>query len=76
MPTDTHEPAGRPTQAGFWRTRTGVAFGIFAVALAAYLLFSHTAHVFQWLPFGLILLCPLMHVFMHGGHNHGGGGKQ
>ena len=74
MSQHSHEPAAAATTAGFWRSRTGVVFIIFAVAVAAYLLFSHTAHVFQWLPFGLILLCPLMHIFMHGGHGgHGGG---
>jgi hypothetical protein len=75
MPQHSHGPAGQPTAESFWRTRTGLAFSIFAVAVAGYLLFSHTAHVLQWLPFGLILLCPLMHIFMHGGHGgHGGGG--
>ncbi len=78
MSQHSHEPAGQVTRAGFWRSRTGLTFIVFAVAVAAYLLFSHTAHVFQWLPFGLILLCPLMHIFMHGGHGgHGGdAGKQ
>jgi hypothetical protein len=29
-----------------------------------------------WLPFAIFLLCPLMHLFMHGGHGgHGGGGE-
>jgi hypothetical protein len=25
-------------------------------------------HVLQWLPFSIILLCPLMHFVMHRGH--------
>ena len=28
----------------------------------------HTAHVLGLLPFAVILLCPLLHMFMHGGH--------
>ncbi|HVL77325.1 MAG TPA: DUF2933 domain-containing protein [Noviherbaspirillum sp.] len=32
---------------------------------------EHKAHVIEWLPYALVLLCPLMHLFMHGGHgNH------
>lgn len=51
----------------------------FAAIAAYYLLTEHRAHLaglLSWLPFGLLLLCPLMHVFMHGGHGHGGRGTQ
>ena len=41
----------------FWRSRYGVAFLIIA-AVAAYFL--------------LLAACPLMHLFMHRGHGHGG----
>ncbi|WP_304412739.1 DUF2933 domain-containing protein [Pseudogulbenkiania sp. MAI-1] len=43
------------------------------VAVAAFFLLSeHRAHLFGWLPYLLLLACPLMHLFMHGGHNgHG-----
>lgn len=27
----------------------------------------------SYLPWFLVLACPLMHLFMHGGHGHGGG---
>jgi len=47
----------------------------------AFLLLSeHRAHALGYLPFLLILACPLMHVFMHHGHgqdsrgNHSGHG--
>lgn len=40
---------------------------------AFFLITEHTAHLFGVLPFALLLLCPLMHLFMHGGHGgHGG----
>lgn len=45
-----------------------------AIAIIAYyLLTEHRAHVFQFLPYLIILACPLMHLFMHrghGGHHH------
>jgi hypothetical protein len=41
--------------------------------VAAYFLWTeHRAHVIQLLPWAFLALCPLMHLFMHGGHDHGG----
>lgn len=45
---------------------TYIALGI----LAYFLLVEHREHVFPFLPYLLILACPLMHIFMHGGHRH------
>ena len=43
------------------------------LAIAGYFLFTeHRAHVLPYLPFLLLLACPLMHFFMHRGHGHGG----
>lgn len=45
------------------------------LAIAGYFLFTeHRAHVLPYLPFLLLLACPLMHFFMHRGHGHGHGG--
>lgn len=45
-----------------------------AIAGLIVLLFSsHRQHVLDYLPFLLLLACPLMHMFMHGKHSHGGG---
>lgn len=47
------------------------------LGLALFLLWEeHQAHIIGVLPWVLILvLCPLMHLFMHGGHGgHGGQG--
>ena len=43
------------------------------LAIAAYFLWTeHRAHVVQFLPYVLLLMCPLLHLF-HGGHGgHGG----
>tara|TARA_R110002110_G_scaffold12718_3_gene60887 strand:+ start:49574 stop:49834 length:261 start_codon:yes stop_codon:yes gene_type:complete len=46
------------------------------IGVATFFLFAeHRVHIFQSLPFFLILLCPLMHFFMHRGHNHDAGGE-
>lgn len=56
----------------FWRSRVGVALIGFA-AIAGFFLFSeHQAHVLGALPFVLLALCPLLHVF----HGHGGHGAE
>lgn len=41
---------------------------------AYFLITEHRAHVIQFLPFALLLACPLLHFFHgHGGHGgHGG----
>ena len=49
-----------------------IFWGFGAIA-AFFLITEHAAHVFRFLPFLLILACPLMHIFGHGGHGHGGG---
>ena len=36
-----------------------------------FLLTEHLAHVFQFLPFALLLACPFMHLFMHHGQHAG-----
>ena len=61
-----------------WRSRaTWVLVGFLLVA-AYFLITEHKAHLsglLYYLPFLLLLACPLLHLFMHGGHgNHGSGG--
>ena len=67
------EPSHAPS---FVRSRSGVVFLGFGAIAAYFLLREHWSHALGFLPFGLLLLCPLMHVFhRHGGHDaHGGGG--
>ena len=53
---------------GLLRGRSGlVLLGFLAIA-AFFLLSEHRAHLFSFLPWLLLLACPLMHLFMHGGH--------
>ncbi|WP_430623906.1 DUF2933 domain-containing protein [Marinimicrobium locisalis] len=46
-----------------------------AAAVAYYLLVEHRDHIVYFLPYAIFLLCPLMHLFMHGKHQHGGDSK-
>lgn len=53
---------------GWARQVLVVAGWIFAALAAAYVLIAHRVHALEWLPFVLLLVCPLMHIFMHGSH--------
>jgi hypothetical protein len=53
------------------RITTWVLLGFLAIG-AFFLVTEHTAHVLGFLPYALFLLCPLMMLFMHSGHeSHG-----
>jgi hypothetical protein len=41
-------------------------------AALAYLIIEHRPHLFGWLPYLIILACPLAHFFMHRGHHSHG----
>ena len=65
----------QPDLSAFLRSRTGIVLVVFLAVAAFYLTAEHAAHVFGLLPYGLILLCPIMHLLMHGGHGgHSGDG--
>jgi hypothetical protein len=51
--------------------RGPAAFIGFCLIAAIYLVTEHTMHVLGILPYLLLLVCPLMHLFMHHGHGHG-----
>lgn len=54
-------------------SKSGFALVVFLAIAAFFLVAEHTAHVLGVLPYGLVALCLVMHLFMHGGHgNHGG----
>ena len=56
----------------FWFTPKGFAALGLIGAVSYFLLVEHREHLFQFLPYLILLLCPLMHIFMHGGHGgHG-----
>ena len=71
-----HRQSGQEPDGPFWRSRAGmVLIGFLAVA-GLLLAFEHRVHIFtgNGILIGLLVLCVLMHFFMHGGHGgHGGG---
>lgn len=56
----------------FWRSRPGIAVGMLLVIALFYFAREHFAHISLLLPYAILLLCPLMHLFghQHGGHGH------
>lgn len=59
----------------FWKTRAGAVFTVFLVLIGFMLAYEHRAHIFTGtgLLLLVVLLCPVMHLFMH--HGHGGRDK-
>lgn len=64
--------ANRPV---YWTSLHGLTTLILVGAALYFLFVEHSAHVLPYLPFLIILLCPLMHVFMHKGHGEHGDAK-
>jgi hypothetical protein len=62
------------------RTRGGQTLLVVLGLAGLYALVEHWAHAAPFLPWLLILGCPLAHLFMHRGHGslggHGGPGRQ
>jgi Protein of unknown function (DUF2933) len=72
MSLHDHSNDRNQPQGSFLTSRAGLVLLGFLVIGGALLFTEHRAHVLGaliWLP---LLLCPLMHIFMHGGHGHGG----
>ena len=52
----------------FWFSSRGVVAVTGIGFMLYFLVIEHGEHIFPYLPFIILLLCPLMHVFMHSGH--------
>ena len=65
----SHHENTEDNNSGSWLfSRTGIAT-LVAVSILGFLIYEgHGAHLLGYAPFLLILACPLMHIFMHGGH--------
>lgn len=48
--------------------RLWIVLCAFLVIAGFFLLTEHRAHLFGLLPYLLLLACPLLHLFLHGGH--------
>lgn len=64
------EPA--PPERAESSSRVRRVFLVFVVLAAVLLIAEHRLHVLGYLPWLILLACPLMHVFMHHGHGHKG----
>ncbi len=66
---NSHHESGK---SGFFSFRANIVLIGFLAIAGFYLLTEHRAHLFGWLPFLILLACPFLHMFMHGGHGgHG-----
>ena len=54
------------------KSRVGLVLIGFLLIAGALLFTEHRAHVLGFLIWLSLLACPLMHLFMHGGHGHHG----
>ena len=59
-----------PLQPPWWRSPGSLALVSLALIVAFHLLIEHMAHVFGALPYMLLLLCPVLHLFHRHGHGH------
>jgi len=64
---DNHEHCQHPKSYNLWHKAAVLCL----VFLGGLLIADHWNHVVSALPYLLLLLCPLMHLFMHGKHHHG-----
>jgi hypothetical protein len=67
-----HTEHSRP--GGWIRSRARLALLAFLGIAAFFLWTEHRAHLFGVLPYLLLLLCPVLHMFMHRGHGSGHAG--
>lgn len=58
---------------GTLKAKANIAMVLFLIIGAYFLVTEHRAHLSGWLPYWpyvLLLACPLIHLFMHRGHDH------
>jgi Protein of unknown function (DUF2933) len=68
MSVHDHSEHRSHSSRGFLKSRAGLVLIGFLVIAGVLLFTEHRAHVLGALLFLPLLLCPLMHLFMHGGH--------
>lgn len=72
MPNHSH--ASEKVRSPFWRSKAGVILIMLIAIGAFYLVREHFGHVSPYLPYLILLVCPVMHFFGlgHGGHSRHG----
>lgn len=71
--TSQHSEAMDAKQTKKGLTAANMVLVCFLAIVGFFLLMEHRAHLYGALPWLILALCPLMHIFMHrghGGHNH------
>jgi hypothetical protein len=53
----------------FFSSRANIVLIGFLAIAGYFLITEHYAHIVPFLPWLLLLACPIMHLFMHGGHH-------
>ncbi|MCK3780967.1 DUF2933 domain-containing protein [Ensifer sesbaniae] len=76
-PPDLHDGHNRDVEEpkGFWRSRSTIVLLGFFLMSGLLLVSEHRLHALGYLPYLLVLACPLMHIFHHGGHGGHGAHK-
>jgi hypothetical protein len=69
MADQSHDAHGSEQRGGIRAGRW--VFGAFVLIALYFLLTEHRAHLVEFLPYALLLACPLLHMF----HGHGGHGR-
>ncbi len=67
---DTSRSGGRS------KVRAGAVLLAFLAIAAFFLLSEHRAHALGIIPYVLLLLCPVLHLILHGGHGRNGGAHE
>ena len=57
------------SEGSFWASRAFLVCAVLLLIVGFLLWTEHLAHALGFLPYLLILACPLAHMFMHGGHD-------
>lgn len=60
-----HRP---PDKKPWWQTSSGMLLIVLFAVGGYFLIKEHAAHIGENWILLILLLCPLMHIFMHGGH--------
>lgn len=69
FPATKTSPVESTSAPGFWRSRYAIGVVVMGAVASYFLLTEHLAHTLGALPYLLLAACPLMHLFMHHGHD-------